>query len=525
MVFLLMFRVISCITQDHDLRLVLLAGILCLFACSTAMSLIARARVSEGRPRALWILGAGFVAGCGIWATHFIAMLAYQVGFSLDYDIALTILSVVIAVTLCGAGFALAVVFRHFFLGGALTGSAIGMMHYVGMAAVRAPAREIWDFRYVGFSVAIGVLAMAFGMRLVMRGEKMRAYTVGAVIFTLAICSMHFTGMTAVTFRYDPLIAATTGILAPDTLAVAIAAIAALILGLGMVMAVVDHHLAERAAGEAQRLRAYISELEATKTDLEQSLHDRAVALTKADAASRSKSAFLAAMSHELRTPLNAIIGFSEMMACQAFGPLGSPQYQNYASDIRDSGKHLLSLISDILDLSRLEAGKANLREEPIHIDAVVSDCLRMIERQAEKAGVRLIQDTPSELPRVLADERRIKQVLLNLLSNAVKFTPTGGRVTVAAGRKDEGLYIAVADTGVGIAPADMTRAFESFGQIDSSVARHHQGAGLGLPLSRQLMELHDGRLELFSTVSVGTIATMVFPPSRVLARSKAAAA
>jgi signal transduction histidine kinase len=148
-----------------------------------------------------------------------------------------------------------------------------------------------------------------------------------------------------------------------------------------------------------------------------------------------------------------------------------------------------------------------------------------MVERQAEKTGVVLIQDLPADLPRVLGDERRIKQVLLNLLSNAVKFTREGGSVTVAAGRKGEELFIAVADTGVGIAPGNMARAFESFGQIDSTVARYHQGAGLGLPLSRQLMELHGGKLELFSTVNVGTIATMVLPPSRVLARPKSVAA
>ncbi len=217
MVFLRMLRVISCITQDHDLRLVLLAGVLCLFACSTAMGLIGRARASEKRAQILWIAGAGFVAGCGIWATHFIAMLAYQTGFPLDYDIDLDSSSFVsvIAIALCSAGFALAVIGRQPFFGGALTGSAIGMMHYVGMAAVRAPAREIWDFRYVAYSLVIGVLAMAFGMRLVMREERLRAYFTGAVIFTLAICSMHFTGMSAVTFAYDPLIPATTGILAP----------------------------------------------------------------------------------------------------------------------------------------------------------------------------------------------------------------------------------------------------------------------------------------------------------------------
>ena len=520
-----MLRVLGCITQDHDLRLVLLAGVLCLFACSTAMGLIGRARASDGRARALWIAGAGFVAGCGIWATHFVAMLAYRSPYPFDYDIGLTILSVVIAVALCGAGFALAVVRRSAFLGGALAGSAIGTMHYVGMAAVRAPAREIWDFNYVAVSLVIGILAMAFGMRLVMREEKLRAYSFGALIFTLAICSMHFTGMTAVTFAYDPTVPATTGILAPDALAVAIAAIAALILALGMVTAVVDHHLAQRAAGEAARLRAHIAELESTKVELEQSLHDRAVALSKADMASRSKSAFLAAMSHELRTPLNAIIGFSEVMALQAFGPIGNAQYRTYVRDIHDSGNHLLSLISDILDISRLEAGKAELNEEPVQLSTLAADCLRMVERQAETAGLTLAQDVPAALPRVLADERRIKQVLLNLLSNAIKFTPPGGSVSLTGRQDERGISLAVGDTGVGIAPGDIARAFESFSQIDSTIARHHQGAGLGLPLARQLMELHRGTLTLESVVSAGTTATAFLPAARILARARAAAA
>jgi len=524
MFWLRMFRIISCITQDHDLRLVVLAGVLCLFACSTAMSLVGRARVSEGRAKAAWVVGAGFVAGCGIWATHFVAMLAYQTGFPLDYDITLTVLSVVIAIALCGGGFALAVLGGRPFLGGALTGSAIGIMHYVGMAAVRAPAREIWDLRYVVISLVIGILAMAFGMRLVMRNKALRGYTIGAVIFTLAICSMHFTGMAAVVFRYDPTISATAGILAPDVLAVAVAAIAALILGLGMVMAVVDHHLAARAAGEASRLRSYIAELEATKTELEETLRDRAVALTKADMASRSKSAFLAAMSHELRTPLNAIIGFSEVMSLQAFGPLGNTQYQNYVRDIHDSGKHLLALISDILDISRLEAGKAELNEEPVQIRTLVDDCLRMVERQAENGGIALSTDVPRDVPRVLADERRVKQVLLNLLSNAVKFTQSGGSVGVRVRVTGEGMFLSVEDSGIGIAPGDMARAFENFSHIDSTVARYQQGAGLGLPLSRQLMEQHGGTLTLESVVSVGTIATAMLPASRVMALSRAVA-
>jgi len=520
-----MFRVLGCITQDHDLKLVVLAGVLCLFACSTAMGLVGRARASDGRTRMLWVAGAGFVAGCGIWATHFVAMLAYQAPYPLDYDIALTILSVVIAIGLCGAGFALAVMGSRPFLGGALTGSAIGAMHYVGMAAVHAPAREIWDFGYVAGSLVIGIAAMALGMVLVMRGERLKAYMIGAVVFTLAICAMHFTGMSAVTFVFDPTIPATKGVLAPSTLAIAIAAMATLILGLGMVVATVDHHLAERAAGEAARLRAHIAELESTKAELERSLHERAVALSKADMASRSKSAFLAAMSHELRTPLNAIIGFSEVMVLEAFGAVGHPQYRSYASDIHNSGRHLLALISDILDLSRLEAGKAELHEESVMLASLANDCLRMVERQAEQAVLTLVKDVPVGLPRVLANERRLKQVLLNLLSNAIKFTPPGGSVTLSMRKDPDGVRIAVSDTGVGIAPENITRAFENFAQIDSTIARHHQGAGLGLPLARQLMELHGGTLSLDSVVSMGTIATAFLPSSRVLALSRAEAA
>jgi signal transduction histidine kinase len=392
------------------------------------------------------------------------------------------------------------------------------------MAAVRAPAREIWDFRYVAASLVIGILAMAFGMRLVARRPEMRGYMAGALIFTLAICSMHFTGMSAVTFRYDPLVAATSGLIAPDILAIAIAAVAALILGLGLVMAVVDHHLAARAAGEAARLRTHIAELEATKTELEHSLRDRAIALTKADAASKSKSAFLAAMSHELRTPLNAIIGFSEMMSLEAFGPLGSAQYQTYSRDIHESGKHLLALISDILDISRLEAGKAELHEESVHVGLLVRDCLRMVEHQAKLGGITLSDDVPRDTPRVLADERRLKQVLLNLLSNAVKFTQEGGSIMVRASLTGQGLCLSVEDSGIGIAPENLTRAFENFSQVDSTIARHREGAGLGLPLSRQIMELHGGTLTLESVVSVGTIATAMLPASRILAVSRSAA-
>ncbi len=520
-----MFRVIDCIAENHDLRLVLLAVSLCLFACCTTFGLFARARAATNRNRVLWVAGAGFVAGCGIWATHFVAMLAYQAGFLIDYDISLTVLSILIAVALCTAGFALALVPGCSAPGGALAGAAVGIMHYVGMAALRVPAREIWDLRFVAVSLAIGIAAMAFGMRLAVEGRSLTRYLAGVLIFTLAICTMHFTGMAAVRFVYDPLLAAPSGVLNPAAIAVAVAAVAVLILGTGMVLAIVDHHRAVRAVRDAARLRRYIVELEATKAELERSLQDRAIALANAAAANKAKSAFLAAMSHELRTPLNAIIGFSEMMTVQAFGPIGDARYKDYAHDIHDSGRHLLALINDILDLSRLDAGKADLYEETLQIAPLIADCLRMMEPQARAAGLTLLEDVPADLPRVLGDERRLKQVLINLLGNAMKFTASGGRVTVTARQTAQGLAIAVADTGIGIAPEDIATAFETFGQVDSSITREHPGTGLGLPLARKLMELHDGSLVLESTPDVGTTVTALLPVARVLARSRSSAA
>jgi signal transduction histidine kinase len=519
-----MFRVLGCIIYQHDLRLVVLAAIMCLFACATAMMMISRGRHATGLVQTLWLVMGGFVAGCGIWSLHFVAMLAYRTGLPVAYDVQQTALSAIIAAVLCGAGFKLALTRAGGEVGGAVAGAAICAMHYAGMAAVRIPATAHWDILYVVASLVIGVALTALALHIALKRGDLRGYIIGTGLFLVAIVGLHFTAMAAVTYSYNPLVAEAQGLLAPEVLAVAVAAVAVLILGLGMGLAVVDHHLAERAAGEASRLRAHIVELEATKAELEETLRERAVALTKADAASKSKSAFLAAMSHELRTPLNAIIGFSEMMSVQAFGPLGNPQYRNYANDIHGSGKHLLSLISDILDISRLEAGKAELHAETVDISALVKDCLRMVEHQADNAGIVLSEDVAPGSPRVLADERRLKQVLINLLSNALKFTPAGGTVCVRVRSTLEGMFVCVEDSGIGIAPEDIVRAFENFSQIDSTIARHQQGAGLGLPLSRQLMELHGGTLTLQSVVSVGTIATAFLPAARILTRVRPAA-
>jgi signal transduction histidine kinase len=520
-----MFRVLGCVFEQHDLRLVALAGLLCLFACATAMSMMRRARVAQGYARQLWLLSAGAVAGAGIWGTHFVAMLAYQAGFPVAYDFGLTLLSALIAMSLCGVGFAVALSGWRPAIGGAVTGAAIGIMHYVGMAAVRAPADMIWDWSYVAASVVIGIGLMAAAMDYVIRKDTPRAYAIGAGLFTLAICAMHFTGMSAATLRYDPLVAVPNAVMAPDMLAIAVAASAVLIVALGLIGAMVDSHLESRSEREAGRLRAHIVELEATKGALEATSSRLSLALEDAAAANHAKSAFLAAMSHELRTPLNAIIGFSEVMATEAFGPVGLPRYRDYAKDIHTSGTHLLALINDILDLSRIDSGDARLVETEIDLAALARECLRMVDGHAAKGEIALAVVSAGEMPKVRGDMRRLKQVLINLLANAIKFTPAGGKVTVRLARMADGMSLTVEDSGIGIAPDDIPRALERFGQVDSSLARKYDGVGLGLPLAKQLTELHGGTLTLSSKLHVGTTVTVTLPAERLVETPRSAAA
>jgi signal transduction histidine kinase len=228
-------------------------------------------------------------------------------------------------------------------------------------------------------------------------------------------------------------------------------------------------------------------------------------------------------MSHELRTPLNAIIGFSEIIEKEMFGPIGSPRYTEYANDIHESGTHLLNLINDILDVSKAEAGKIELQESQILLADLVDASLRLILPRARESAVALTEPHVDHLPPVRADERRLKQVLINLLSNAVKFTPSGGRVSLEARLEPgRGLAIRVRDTGIGMAPEDIPRALEPFGQIDSRLARKYEGTGLGLPLSKALVELHGGKLEIESEQGMGTTVTVLLPPERIVQDSVA---
>jgi len=257
---------------------------------------------------------------------------------------------------------------------------------------------------------------------------------------------------------------------------------------------------------------ALIGELEQAK-----SISDEA--RRRAEAANVAKSRFLAQMSHELRTPLNAILGFSEVMKAEVFGAHTVPAYKEYASDIHNSGVHLLGLINEILDLSRIEAGRYELNEESVSLVAIIEDCHHLLKLRASNRGIQIHEIFESELPRLWADERAIRQICLNLFSNAIKFTPQGGEIWFKAGwTASGGQYISVKDTGPGIPEEEIPIVLASFGQGSNSIKSAEQGAGLGLPIAKSLVDLHGGTFTLKSRLRIGTEVIVTFPPERVVA-------
>ena len=516
-----MLKVYACVTDQHDLRLVALAAVICVVSAYTALGLLLRARGRTGTAHHGWLAAAVTVTGFGVWATHFVAMLAFQPGVPIGYDFGQTMLSIAIAMVVTWVGFAVALRLSAPIVGGIVVGGGIGAMHFAGMEAVSIAAHIEWDVTLAMIALLIGVVFGAAALSVALAGAPRRARVVAAtVLLTLAISGLHFTAMAAVSFQPDPFLAVPEEFTAPQWLSAAIAMAMALIVALGALGDAADRRLRQRAA-EAERMRTHILALEQTQRRLEATTTDLHKALEEAAAASQAKSQFLATMSHELRTPLNAVIGFAEILATGKFGPIGD-RYQDYADSICHSAQHLLGLINDILDFSKIDAGRVDLDEEELDLNVVAAEAIAMVETQAAHAGVTVDPGFAAEPPHVRADQRRVRQVVLNLLSNAIKFTPRGGRVRVSTADAPPGPSLTVADTGIGIATGDIARAFEPFGQIDNRLARKYDGAGLGLPLSRRLMEMHGGTLEMQSLVGVGTSVTATFPAARRIGYRKA---
>ncbi|MEH6629518.1 MAG: ATP-binding protein [Halopseudomonas aestusnigri] len=258
---------------------------------------------------------------------------------------------------------------------------------------------------------------------------------------------------------------------------------------------------------------------------LEQHEQQQLIYVQGLEAANRAKTYFLANMSHELRTPLNAILGFSEMIKYEMLGKIGEPRYREYADDIYTSGTLLLEIINDILDMSKIEAGELSLQNETVDLKEVATSCFKIMNGRAERSRITLKSDIAPDCPYLFGDNTRLRQLLLNLLSNSVKFTPEGGVVVLSAGVNEKSqIEIVVEDNGIGIPEKKIQEVLKPFIQVDSHLTRQHEGTGLGLPLSKTFMELHDGELILESELNKGTKVTMIFPRERTRELSKLAA-
>jgi len=489
-----MLRVYNTIFEHHDLQLAALAGLVCLLACYTAFSVMTRLHVRRaGYP---WAIASAAVTGCGAWAAHSIALLAFAPGVPVAYDARTMVLAAAVAVAGSGIGFCIARDTEQMALGGAIVGFALSAMHYIGLAALKFQAQTHREVLYDCVAVLIGASFGAAALSRATLTPDFRGRAAAAIMLTLGIVGTYVFGMAGVTLIPDPNISIPQDSQTIVWFAIALTAVVLLIVGLGIFGVLLDQ---------------YFQEIDAQKRELEN-------ALQLADAASRSKTKFLSTMSHELRSPLNVIIGFSELLKKQPHGRRVE-QLPEYVDTILSSGVHLLRLVNDILDISRFDLGQLHLNEEIVNIDECIKDCLNVNWPEAEKAGVRLIASVEKGLPRLNGDSRRIGQVLTNIISNGIRFTARGGEVQVSAFQKDGRLALRVADTGIGMPAQDIPKALERFGQLDSELNRKYDGAGLGLPLARNLMELHGGALHIESEPGVGTIVNALFPASRVVNR------
>ncbi|HEX4106402.1 MAG TPA: MHYT domain-containing protein [Rhizomicrobium sp.] len=349
-----MFRVIGCIAHLHDHRLVALAIAMCVIGSWTAVALLGRTRQATPRLQNLWIAASAIEFGLAVWATHFIAMLSFQSSFPIGYDMSFTALSIFAGAGGSAIGFAIAVKTRHQALAGTIVGLAICSMHFTGIQALDGPFDMRWSTEYILAALTLGpaIAWLAFCIKRMIPPPYARPAK--AALLSLSVFIIHFVSMTALTLVPNPTVLGRPDYISPDATAIAVACVGILVVALGLVSVYLDLYIEHRRADETIRLKAHIVELEFTRDSL-------SVALQAAQSANKSKSAFLAAMSHELRTPLNAIIGFSELMHQELFGPLGHANYKHYSGDIAQSGNHLLSLINDVLDISKLEAKKGRV--------------------------------------------------------------------------------------------------------------------------------------------------------------------
>lgn len=502
-----MLTVIACITEQHDWRLVILAGLVCLLATFTALSLVNRSHRKAGLPVQGWLAAAAVVMGIGVWATHFVAMLAFSPAIPSGFEFGLTALSVFAAITFSWIGFNLMVRLARPVIGGAVVGIGVGTMHYVGMAGFTLRATQSWDPAFIAASMILGVSIAAAAMAVKYRHQTLTGRFCAAGLLAVAICALHFTGMTALTLTPDPRVVVPDSMLGNDMMIVLVVVATLIIVGFGLAGSIVDQKFANNADAEAQRLRAHVEELEHTKMELESATMQLRAAFDAAEDANRAKSEFLATMSHEIRTPMNGILGMAAVLTESSL----TPQQQSNVAIIRDSGEALLGILNDILDLSKIESGGFTLDETDFLPKDLLRSATTLWSSQAAAKGLEFVTECGSDPAYMLnADVSRIRQILHNLISNAIKFTETG-RIMVRFDHSESvesdrlTLRFAVIDTGIGLAHDQAERIFQPFVQGDGSTTRRFGGTGLGLAICRKLSMLLGGEIGVDSSPGAGS--------------------
>ena len=624
----------------YNPTLVAVSVLTAVFASFMALQMASRiAHTTSTAGKLMWLVPGALAMGGGVWAMHFIGMLAFSLPCSISYDPLITILSMVPGILASAVALWIIsheqVSIRTLILGGVLMGTGIGTMHYAGMAAMRLDAILYYApapfFASIAFAIALAILALYSKFFVQSARNDLSKWSLsllGAIIMGIAISGMHYIAMEAAYFIPNGQTDATAPGISPSMLAMGIGTVTITLVALALVAAIFGRYLETIASlkheiHKRQRDQIQLSKLSRAVeqssagvviTDLdgvieyvnpnftamtgysaEEAIGQRpnilksghmsdadyvqlwetitsgqewrgemrnkrkdgslywdfssisvvrdnkgipinylgikeditetkaameALQLSKEDAeyANHVKSQFLASMSHELRTPLNAIIGFSQIIMTELFGPLGNQKYLEYLHDIHDSGAHLLELITDILDMSKIESGTMELHEADLEISLVAESCRKLVQKRAQDKHITLTADLPTPSPVLRGDSVRIKQILINLLTNAVKYTQEGGSITIRCSHgADGGLDLTVADTGIGMAPEDIPRALEPFAQISDIMTNPREGVGLGLYLTRNLVETHGGRLSITSQLGKGTEVTVHFPASRVI--------
>jgi NO-binding membrane sensor protein with MHYT domain/nitrogen-specific signal transduction histidine kinase len=524
-----MLRVIGCITDQHDLRLIGLALVLCAFACHTALGLLRRATPATSARSCLWLAGAAVVFGCGVWATHFIAELAFQPGLPIAYGIGLTALSIAAAITLSGGGFALVRLFAKPGFGGAVIGMSVVSMHYIGMAALQVPAEIHWDARFVVasiiFGLGLGGVTLAFNARA--NSTLHRAVATGLLVLT--ICGMHFTGMAAVTLIPNPVAVMSSQVIDTTSMGVAVAAVAALIVGLALFGLIVDRKFAERLARE-EFLNKHIAELQSTKAQLQATAANLEAALIEGVKASEAKLELERHLHHSQRLEAlgtlaggiahdlnNALVPILSLSRLALESESGNSQICDDLRVIYQSGVHARDLVQRILAFGRKDAGA----QKKAQIDEIASEALSML-RPSVPANVTIVSDI-EKVPSIICDRTQIHQVLVNLVTNAAQ--AIGDRVgtislkVLAVGVEEEtsgrSVRVVVCDTGCGMSPDTMQRIFEPF----FTTKAVGEGTGLGLSVVHGIVSAHKGTIDVQSALGVGTTVTLQFPAAIDLPR------